>query len=236
MTPRRFWLCCLVVGSVVAVLQPGCASHEDVWKGTADPRIVVTFAPLASFVKAVGGNHVAVICLCTNKGPHDYEYNVKDIIALRQADLFLANGLELDEKFADKLHLNVNNPKLRYIKLGEELTEADLLPMREGEDKHEEKAGHDHKHDHKHGDHDPHVWLGIKQAKKMVEKISEALQKAAPNHAEEYHHNADKYLASLDALKKKGEAMVAGKKLKLVTFHESLGYSRPHLRPGRSWT
>ena len=38
--------------------------------------MVVSFAPLDSFVKSVGGKHVGVICLATTTGPHEYEYNV----------------------------------------------------------------------------------------------------------------------------------------------------------------
>ncbi len=222
MLSRRHWLFCLVLGSVGVVLPAGCGTHEEVWPARTGPRVVVTFGPLASFVKAVAGPHASVICLCTTTGPHDYQYNVNDIIALRDADLFLANGLGLDEHFATKLNVNVNRPNLPYIKLGDNLPKSLLKELRHDEDEKDEK-GHD---EHKHGEYDPHVWLGIPQVKKMVEQIRDALKATEHGraHAADYDANAKKYLEELDALHKKGQEMLAGKKLKLVTFHESLGY------------
>jgi len=218
----RRWLSVLVSLMVVAGLFLGCSSHQDVWEGKGGPpRVVVTFPPLVSFVKGVAGDHAAIISLCTNTGPHGYEYNVKEIIGLRKADLFLANGLELDNSFADKLYLNVSRPKLPYVKIGEDLPKTLLLAAHDEE---EEKAGGDHKHEHKHGIYDPHIWLGIPQAKAMVEKIRDALIKTDPENEKEYTRNTTKYLKKLDSLKETGDKLLKNKKIKLVSFHDSLGY------------
>src|SRR5271166_6586126 len=109
-----------------AVGPPGCAVQDEAWKGAASPRVVVTIPPLASFVKGVGGEHVTVHSLCTNQGPHQYDYSVSDLRYFRRADLFFANGLTLDEAFADRLDKNSGNARLRYVKLGDRLP-RDLL-------------------------------------------------------------------------------------------------------------
>src|SRR4051812_22183286 len=89
----------LVLSALVVVLGlgwSGCSPVPSPWEGKARPeRVVVTFPPLLSFVRGVAGDHAAIVCLCTDKGPHHYEYDVRDAILLRDADLFFANGLGL---------------------------------------------------------------------------------------------------------------------------------------------
>src|SRR5260370_30289409 len=74
----------------------GCSPAKAPWEGLGGPpRVVVSIPPLYSFVKAVGGNHVGVICLCTETGPHHYETTAQDAPAVREADLLVGIGLGL---------------------------------------------------------------------------------------------------------------------------------------------
>src|SRR5947209_14116122 len=83
----------------------GCTKYPDPWEGkSGPPRVLVSFPPLYCFVKNVAGPHVGLISLCTTTGPHHYQYNVQDLLYLRHADLFFANGLTLDEQFTNKLY------------------------------------------------------------------------------------------------------------------------------------
>src|SRR5437588_6124720 len=132
-TLRRFrkgalLLCLLAVTGLV--IWSGCGSLPDGWEGLPEPHVLVSFPPLYSFVKNVGGDQVGVICLCTDVGPHDYEFNANDTIKLKRADLFFANGLTLDDKFTDRMAEGTSNKKLLYHKLGEKLGDkepGDLL-------------------------------------------------------------------------------------------------------------
>src|SRR6185295_5876055 len=95
----------------------------------------------------------------------------------------------------------------------------------EGADDH----GHDHGaagHAHSHG-HDPHVWLGIDHAKRMVQIICDEVKKVDAARAADYDKNAAAYLAELDKLKDDGRKLLADvprDKRKFVTMHDSLGY------------
>src|SRR5262249_49667357 len=151
----------------------------DPWGGAPPPRVVVTFPPLYSFVKGVGGNHVTVRCMCTTTGPHHYEESALDHQLVRDADLLFALGLTLDEKFADTLAKDGRANRFHYVKLGESLPKALLLPMEHHEEHAKGKEGKDEKeeHEHEHGEHDPHVWLGIPQAIAMTELIRDELKK-----------------------------------------------------------
>ncbi|HEY7315759.1 MAG TPA: metal ABC transporter substrate-binding protein [Gemmataceae bacterium] len=210
----------LVVGSVA-----GCARSTPVWQGRGGPpRVVVTIPALDNFVRNVGGDHVGVVCLCTDKGPHHYEYTPEDALLLRDADLFFAIGLTLDDKFADPIQNESHNARLRYIKLGERLPKK-LLKSSEEHEQGKEEAKHEHEHEHEHGEHDPHVWLGIPQAVAMVEIIRDELKTVDAAHAEDYDKNADEYIKKLKKLHEDGKAKLKDKKnRKLIAFHESLAY------------
>src|SRR4051812_16984069 len=95
---RLLWLAgqtgCLLVGFLFLV--SGCSKPDDPW-GKGSPRVVVTIAPLASFVHAVAGDRGEVKCLCTTTGPHDYRADFRDARVMKNADVVFAIGLQLDD-------------------------------------------------------------------------------------------------------------------------------------------
>ena len=158
--------------SDLSVLVLGCGQMHPPWEGKGGPpRVLVTFAPLESFARSIGGEQAAVMSLCSrNIGPHDYQFTIEDAIKLRDADLFVANGLGLDDHFADKLNANSGNPKLRFSKL------TDALSKNQIKDNPNYVPGAEHTHDDgscdcAHGPNDPHAWLGLPQAIVMVRQL-----------------------------------------------------------------
>jgi zinc transport system substrate-binding protein len=225
MTKRRVLSLLALVVLVPMVVLLGCGQTSSPWPSGVPVRVVVTTPPLASFVKSVAGPHAAVRCLCTETGAHHREYNAQDLQLFREANLFFAIGLGLDEKFADPLNANANNAGLDYVKLGERLPDKLKLPG-EDHDEHDakDKGKEEHGHEH-HGKFDPHVWLGIEQAVAMVETIRDKLKGADAAHAAEYDANAKKYIETLNKLLADGRAKIEGKKdKKIVSFHDSLRY------------
>jgi ABC-type Zn uptake system ZnuABC Zn-binding protein ZnuA len=211
----------VILAAVLAGGVPGCAKSTPAWQNRGGPpRVVVTIPALDSFVRNVGRERVGVICLCTTKGPHHYEYNPTDAIVLRDADLFLAIGLTLDDKFADAMQDESHNARLRYVKLGERLPKKLLLKGEEHEEGKDEKG-----HEHEHGEYDPHIWLGIPQAIALVEMIRDQLSEIDREHAKEYADNAAAYVESLKKLQADGKEKLKDKKdRKIIAFHESLAY------------
>src|SRR5438105_11540302 len=89
------------LGLGLAVWMIGCTRATDPWESVpGQPRVVVTIAPLDNFVKAVAGEGAAVICLCKDRGPHHFQYDVREAVLLQKADCFFAVGLTLDDHFA----------------------------------------------------------------------------------------------------------------------------------------
>jgi ABC-type Zn uptake system ZnuABC Zn-binding protein ZnuA len=219
---KRLWWLALLAPCLLLV-PFACSEQPDPWKDEpGHPRVVVTIAPLSSFVRGVAGDRAAIKCLCTTTGPHHYETNYSDARLMDKADAVFYVGLQLDETFTKPMHrLSRRGDSLPLVNLGEKLTDKGLV----------HKMG-DHVHGsddastaHHHGEYDPHVWLGIKQAKLIVEVIRDTLCQVDADHAEEYQKNAAAYLARLDKLHKDGEALLAKKQCKrIISFHDAFEY------------
>jgi zinc transport system substrate-binding protein len=223
---NRGFILGLIPAGLLAMLvgMSGCSRSGDPWQGeTGTPRVVVTLAPLYSFVKGVTGNQAAVKCLCTTTGPHHHQPDTRDAYALEKADIVFSIGLKLDDTLTGGLATMARRKDIPIVKLGEKLPKKML---------HDMEGDHDHDHDaakgghhHDHGQTDPHVWLGIPQAIKMVETIRDELAKVDEAHAGDYKKNADEYIKSLKALEADGKKLLADKKNKrIVSFHDALGY------------
>jgi ABC-type Zn uptake system ZnuABC Zn-binding protein ZnuA len=223
MTRRKLFLVLPLLAVVSALWFVGCARVTDPWQDEAGPpRVVVTIAPLYSFVKAVGEKRVGVKWVCQNKGPHDFEFDIADTQVLNRANRFFSIGLGLDP-FADKMEKISHNPELRSVKLGARLPEKLLLEGKHDHDEKDEK--HEKEHAHHHGEHDPHIWLGIDQAKEIVKVIRDELSRVDEAGAKDYERNTEAYLKELEKLREDGRKMLAKKtNRRIISFHESLGY------------
>src|SRR5262249_25340145 len=172
---RTAWAALMLAAAAAAALPLGCSKAIDPWQGQpGPPRVVVSFAPLYSFTRAVGGDHVGVICLATKSGPHHYEGSATHALALPKADLFLPPGLGLD-RYVENIKANGGNKDLPLVLLGEKLDKQLLLKDESGNEI------------------DPHVWLGISQAKAMVNQIAVELGRVDAANRAEYIENAQKY-------------------------------------------
>ena len=86
-----------------------------------------------------------------------------------------------------------------------------------GEDLCEHMEGHGHDHDHEE-EADEHVWLSLKNAKTLVDAISNALQELDPDNKDAYAANAAAYIEKLSALDGAYQSAVDGAARKTVLF------------------
>lgn len=208
-----------LVFPVAAAVVAGCTPPGgDGWPDRPGPRVVASFAPIQCFALNVAGDDAAVRQLMTTQGPHDFQPGPADARLLAKADLLFINGLQLDDTTCKKMAGMSGSKALKVVPLGARLPDNMLL---EGE-----KDDHDHAgHAHEHGSHDPHVWMGLAQAEKMVEGIRDELKGVDPAHAADYDRRAAEYVGKLRAIKADGDKLLKDKKdRKFVTFHESLSY------------
>jgi zinc transport system substrate-binding protein len=217
---------CLLAAYLLTLI--GCHKATDPWATVEGGKlkVLVTFPPLYCFTKGVAGNDAKVVSMLSATGPHEHKPQADDAQVAAGADLFLSNGLGLDE-FVPKVAKIAGNTKVKIVEIAEDgIPQKDLIKFAKGEG--EAEGDHDHgpgHEGHKHGEWDPHVWLGTEQAILMVQKICATLKEADAAHAADYDKRAGEYVEKLKKLQVDGKKMLEGKKnRKMIASHESLAY------------
>ena len=204
-------------------------------------KVVASFSIIADFAKNVGGDRVEITTLVGPNGDaHVYEPKPADARALAEADVVLANGLQL-EGFLPRL-IEASGTKAPIV----ELTKGgEVLRNSEGEHHHDHEEastdGHDHDHDaeeaghehaeghghHHHGEYDPHAWQSVHNAEVYVKNIADAFCEADQAGCDTYRANADAYekkLAELDSYVKEQVTEIPENKRTVITSHDAFGY------------
>jgi zinc/manganese transport system substrate-binding protein len=210
----------------VLVLAACGAPRQDSADAAADKpfKVVTTFLPITLFSRAVAGDCATVTPLIpASTGPHDFQAKPGDLTALRQAQVLVKNGLEM-ESFLDKLVASAGNPQLKVIdsSRGVPTLAADHHDVAQGAN---QSQGQVHGHGHDHGAVNPHIWLDPLRAVQQVETIRDGLVKADPSCAEGYRRNAAAYIAELKKLNSEIAAQLQPYRGKtFVAFHDFAPY------------
>ncbi len=179
--------------------------------GIAAPnlRVLTSFLPIYLFTKNVVGNAPGVqvdMMLPASLGcPHDYSLTPADMKKIAAADLFVVNGLGMEEFIGAPVRKA--NPKVVVIESG-----AGVVPIRATS-----RDGH--------GEVNPHSWVSPKNAILQVRAIEKALSAASPGNKARFRTNADGYVKRLEALAAEFDA--ASKRFRnrnIVTFHNVFDY------------
>jgi len=174
--------------------------------GAAEPlRVLTSFLPMEIFTRNVAGKTPGVIVesmLPASLGcPHDYALTPGDMKKIASAELFVANGLGMEEFLGDPV-LRAN-PGIRILE-----TARAVRPIREP-----------------HGGFNPHTWVSPRNAILQVREIEKALSAARPALAPSFRRNADAYVSRLSALSAEFDAAARTFRRKnIVTFHDVFEY------------
>lgn len=198
------------------VVAAACGGVEDVEAagGQDGPVVVSTVAPVTDLVRQVMGERGRLRGLVPDGvDSHTHEPAPEDARVLSEADLFVANGLFLEE------------PSLRLAEAnlpehGRIVTLADITIDRE-------QWVFDFSFPEDEGMPNPHLWLNVAFAMDYVEQIRDVLVEADPDRERVYRSNAGDYLEQLSALDEAITAAVATipvENRKLVTYHDSWPY------------
>lgn len=189
--------------------------------GAAEPlRVLTSFLPMEIFTRNVVGDTpgvTVVSMLSASTGcPHDYALTPGDMKKIASADLFVANGLGMEEFLGEPVRRG--NPKIRIVE-----TAHGVRPIREGHDD-PAKGTHGGK-GHDPGDVNPHTWVSPRNAILQVREIEKALSAARPVSAHAFRRNADAYVSRLSALASEFEAAAKTfRRRNIVTFHNVFDY------------
>lgn len=141
-------------------------------------RVVATENFYGDIAKQLGGDRVFVTSILSdpNIDPHEYEPNVRDGIAIANANIVVENGLQYDT-WMDKLLFASPNPDRTVIVAGD--IAPRILPK------------------------NPHIWYDIDNMEAVGRSIAGALEKADPAHAAVFENNLAAFEGSLSAIAQK---------------------------------
>lgn len=185
----------------------GCTNNNettsDNTENTNELKIVTSFYPIyietINITKGIDGVVVENMTKPQTGCLHDYQMTPADMKKLETADVFIANGAGM-ESFLDDI---IKEQKQLFI-----IDSSTNIPLLM--DEHGENA---------------HVWVSVSNCIIQVQTIAEELSKIDPEHAEQYHKNADDYIARLENLKNDMHAIIDPlPNKKIVTFHEAFPY------------
>ena len=181
----------------------GCGK-DDKSKENEDGKVQVSvsISPLKEFTEKIGGDKVNVQCLVPdNVEPHEFELKTRDFEELTDKQIFIYNGLGMEE-WLDKVKEQLNNSDIKFV------------DSSEGVDVRTED-----------GKQDPHIWLGLKEAKVQCTNIKDALVEKDPENKEYYEANYKEFTEELDEVYNEFEPKLKGLDSKsFVTSHEAFGY------------
>lgn len=186
-------------------------------------KVVTSFMPLYCFASQVAGDDAEVQNLLPgNVGPHEYQPTRSDHDKLRAADIFLINGLKLED-WVLPMTKGRHGPKpLKVVEVSRGL-ESELIYDIPGLSLN--GPGNRTQPAERGPDPNPHIWLDPRLAIRMVTNVLEAFRAADPVHAAHYERNAAVCVERLRALDRDYSERLAGvAATPIVTSHDAFAY------------
>lgn len=232
----------IVLGAVFAVVAGGLSLPGPLRAQASVPaepvKVVATFSILGDMVREIGGDRVQITTLVgPEQDAHGYEPRPQDVLALRNAQVVVANGLGF-ETWLDDLKASAGfdgvlvvasqHARLRRAGGAGEQEHDDHGHEKHGHDKHaHEKHDHD-KHEHHHeGEDDPHAWQDLQNGQRYVEAIAQGLAQSDPAGAGYYAQRANDYrqrMQALDDTLRQQLGALPAERRKVVSSHDAFGY------------
>ncbi len=208
---RAFILLTILAGTLAFT---GCGALGDEGTQGAEAadgrlRVVTTTNWITDTAEQIGGDRVAVTGLMgAGVDPHLYNASAGDVDTLRDTDIALWNGLELEAQMADVFEtIGEEKP---VVAVGEAIPQERLLSF-EG----------------KSGEVDPHVWFSPSRWKAVATAIARTYAESDPEGTQTYETNLEAFLAELDevdAYARERFAQIPENSRVLVTSHDAFAY------------
>ena len=186
----------------------------------ASIKVITTTSDLAAIVSSVGGNEVNVQSIVKGtQDAHTIEAKPSFMVKMRDADLVVAQGLELEDAWLNPLLAGARNTKIHknekgFLELGEKLNPLEVM---HGEVSRSEGDVHPSGN--------PHFQLDPVRLAKSAILIADKLSELDPKNTAEYQANAKKFetnmLEKFESWKKR---MSATGVTEFVSFHKNFSY------------
>lgn len=188
----------IIAGIIIAYTRKNKVIEKD-----DNFKIVTSFYPIYVMTANItdGAKNVTLDNMTeANTGcVHNYTLTTSDMKKIEKANVFIENGLGLEDSFNKIVE---SRPNLEIIDSSSQMT--DLI---EDED-----------------ETNPHIWTSISKNIQQVKNITNALKEKNPENANIYEENCNKYVEKLENLKKEYEEELDLKGEKAVTLNENFAY------------
>ena len=191
----------LITVFAVIIFFTACGTNKDSDK----LKIVTSFYPIYIDAINIAGNVDGVEVVNLTKPQtgclHDYQLTTEDMKTLETADIFIVNGLGM-ENFLEKV-----TSARKDLKIIDASQSEEIYLLKDGDEI------------------NPHVWTSVTYAMHQVKAITNQLCDADPAHADAYKKNAFEYLNKLATLRDEMHLALDNLPHKdIVTFHEAFPY------------
>lgn len=209
----------LAVITAAATVFSLCACSSESGYSNSDSgklKIISTVFPPYDLARQIAGDNAEIsILLPPGSEIHNYEPSAKDMIAIRNCDIFLYIGGE-NEQWAEKLINSNDTENVTAVKL------IDYVPTL-SEDEHDHDHDHDHEHEHEH-ETDEHIWTSPKNAQLMLSAVYDAICKVDPSGKQTYTKNKDAYAKQLSDLDNAYRSAVDNAKNKTIVLADKFPF------------
>ena len=213
-----------------------CNESSDKKPEQTKISIVTTIYPEYAWVKEILGQRAdsVELTLLIKNGVdlHSYKPTAQDIAKIASANMVIYVGGESDEWIKDALEATPKKDRseINLMKaLGDRVKAEEIVEGMEAEHHHHHHEEHAEEHEHEHHsehaeaheheiENDEHVWLSLKNAEILVQKITVELAKLDLAHASAYKDNAADYIARITALDGDYRAAIESAHRKTILF------------------
>lgn len=170
-------------------------------------KIMTTLFPQYDFAKQIAKDKAEVkLLLPPGVESHTFEPTAADVININESDIFLYTGKYMEPWVENIVSGSIDSD----VKVIDVSSGVDLIKI-----EHDHDEVHEHDHDHIY---DPHIWLDLSLACKIVDNIKDTLCEVDPANADYYESNAKEYKSQLMILDQDFKAVVRDAKHKSIVF------------------
>ena len=209
--------------TVLMLFLCGCSAYAPQKKGDKLSIVCSIFAPY-DFARQLAGDRAEIkMLLPTGVESHSYEPTPRDIIELRNADVFFYVS-EHTETWVTQIIESVSDSEVNIVELAKELG----LEI----NGHEHEHHHDEHEEHEEGETDEHIWTNLETASDMIGCMAEKMGELDPENADYYKDNASAYSAKILDLRNdiqelvntsKRREIVSGSRFAMKNFTHEFG-------------
>jgi len=190
----------------------GCSATNNNYSITTDKiNIITTIFPQYDFAQQIGKDKINLNMLIPpGSESHTYEPTPKDMINIRDCDIFIYTGGESDEWVRDIIS-GIDTDTI-FISL------MDIVKPLEQQQKEGMQNTHLHENHHDHKEYDEHIWTSPVNAMKICEYIYNILCENDKNNAEFYKNNYIEYINELKQLDNSINEIISTAKRNTIVF------------------